>query len=77
MDDIRSPCPAIRLRSSERSVGNVSRGSIVCAAVRSLRTILQLLKYPLQVFKLLSSLAKFSFRRQSLVIGEVLGGFVN
>lgn len=35
----------------------------------------QLVEYALQLPKLLSSLAEFAFRRQALVVGQILGGF--
>jgi len=35
----------------------------------------QLVECALQLFKLLSSLAELSFRRQALVVGKIFGGF--
>ena len=38
-------------------------------------TRVQPVEYALQLFKLLPSLAELAFRRQTLVVGKVFGGF--
>jgi hypothetical protein len=61
-----SPCPAGARRSRLPSVpARLSFPSV------------QTVECALQPFKLLSSFAKFAFRRQALVVGQVLRGFRN
>jgi hypothetical protein len=44
-------------------------------AARLSLTRVQPVEYALQLFKLLPSLAELAFRRQTLVVGKVFGGF--
>jgi hypothetical protein len=60
-----SPCPAVARRSRLPTTARLSLPSV------------QTVEYALQSFKLLSSFAKFAFRRQALVVGQVLRGFRN